>query len=260
MPRVSRALIGLAGSLLALSSAVTLSAQNNPAMPGFDRAGSDERAIAIADEVMAALGGYPNWDATRYVTWSFFGRRTHVWDKHTGNLRFDSEEMLVLMNLNSLTGRVFKGGTEVTDDAERAEALERAHGAWINDSYWMFMPFKLKDSGVTLEYLGDGQTQAGAEADVLQLTFHDVGRTPQNKYRVYVDKQSRLVTQWDYYPKAEDPAPQFQIPWNQWQRHGRILLSADRGERQHQNVAVFDELPDSVFTDPAPVDVMRFAK
>ena len=101
----------------------------------------------------------------------------------------------------------------MTDPAARDEALKDGESAWINDAYWVFMPYKLKDTGVTLKYLGKGTTQAGASADVLELTFENVGRTPENKYHVYVDDESRLVTQWDYYPQASDAEPRFQLPW-----------------------------------------------
>jgi len=33
------------------------------------------------------------------------------------------------------------------------------------------MPFKLKDSGVTLKYLGEENTQDEKAADVIQMTF-----------------------------------------------------------------------------------------
>lgn len=250
-------------ALVALGfAAASLAAAQSPypSAPGFDEAGSDPRAVEIADEVMEALGGYEAWDRTRYVTWSFFGRRTHVWDKHAGRLRFENGDTLVLMNLHSREGRVWRSGAEVTDSAALEEALDRAHGAWINDSYWVFMPYKLKDTGVTLEYLGERATEAGAPADVLELTFEDVGRTPQNKYHVYVDKRSRLVTQWDYYSEASDPEPQFRIPWREWTTHGDILLSADRGERRHQALAVLEDVPDSVFESPEPANVSRYAK
>ena len=121
------------------------------------------------------------------------------------------------------------------------------------------MPYKLKDTGVTLKYLGDRNTEAGRPADALELTFENVGRTPENKYHVYVDKESRLVTQWDYYPKASDPEPRFRIPWNDWTKHGDILLSADRGERKHENLTCLENVPDSVFESPEPVDVMQYA-
>ena len=243
-------------SFLALvASAFALAQGDNPPLPGFDVAGSDPKAVQIADEVMKALGGRKAWDETRYLTWNFFGRRTHVWDKYAGDLRFENEGSVTLMNLNTKKGRVWRSGQEVTNPEELAKALYDAESAWINDSYWVFMPYKLKDSGVTLKYLGKGKTEAGASADVLELTFENVGRTPENKYRVFVDDQSRLVTQWNYYAKASDPEPSFKIPWLDWERHGQILLSGNRGERKHQDVAVLDSVPESVFRSPAAVDL-----
>jgi hypothetical protein len=247
--------------IVAIALAATVAAQSdNPPMPGFDGAGSDDEAIAIADEVMEALGGRQAWDETRYLTWKFFGRRTHVWDKHTGNLRYENDDTLVLMNLRTKAGRVWKAGQEVTDAAARDEALQGGESAWINDSYWMFMPYKLKDTGVTLKYLGKGTTLAGDSADVLELTFENVGRTPENKYHVYVDDDSRLVVQWDYFPKASDPEPRFQLPWLEWERQGGIMLSPSRGERRHEDVYVLSGVPDSVFESPEPVSVTQYKK
>ncbi|HXV62155.1 MAG TPA: hypothetical protein VEK15_15755 [Vicinamibacteria bacterium] len=248
------------GTAALLLVAGLASPQDYPPAPGFDLDGSDPEAVSIANEVMEALGGYEAWNETRFLTWKFFGRRTHVWDKHTGNLRFENEGTIVLMNLNTKQGRAFENGEEILDDAKREEALQRAYGAWINDAYWVFMPYKLKDTGVTLRYLGNRTTEAGAEADVLELTFESVGLTPENKYHVYVDKTTRLVTQWDYYPKATDSEPGFKIPWQDWKRYGAILLSADRGERKHENLAVLENVPDSVFESPAPLDPLAYAR
>ena len=122
----------------------------NPACAGFDAAGSDASAIALADEVMRAMGGRAAWDRTRVLCWTFFGRRSHVWDKWTGDYRLEEGERVVLLNLESGAGRVFDKGVERTDAAEVGPALQRAKSVWINDSYWLVMPYKLKDSGVTL--------------------------------------------------------------------------------------------------------------
>ena len=62
-----------------LSLGVYAQQDSNPAAEGFDAAGSDAKAITVADEVMEKMGGRANWDNTRYVTWKFFGRRMHVW-------------------------------------------------------------------------------------------------------------------------------------------------------------------------------------
>ena len=235
-------------------------ADDNPAAAGFDLDGSDALAIELADQVMSHLGGRGNWDETRYVTWRFFGKRRHVWDKWTGRLRFEQGDLTVLMNVVDKSGRAWQSGVEVTNQDSLEVLLEKGYRAWINDSYWMFMPYKLKDSGVTLKHKGVGTTTNGAAADILTLTFDGVGVTPQNKYDVYVDRSSKWVVQWDFFANAADVEPRFQIPWADWQPHGRIWLSADRGERDHSEIAVYETLPHTVFTDPEPVNMMAFER
>lgn len=226
----------------------------NPPAPGFNAAGSDAKAIALADEVMEKLGGRQNWDKARYVRWRFFGRRLHVWDKWTGNIRVERGEEIILMNLNTQQGRAWKSGEEVTHPDSLAKELKFGYEAWVNDSYWTFMPFKLKDSGVTLKYMGEGRMADSSAAEILQLTFENVGVTPQNKYLVYVDRNTKLVGQWDYFTNAADEKPRMTTPWGNWQQYGRIMLSDDRGRGKHTDLAVFDTLPASVFENPAPVD------
>ena len=237
-----------------------VAASDNPAAEGFNATGSDPEAIRIADEVMQSMGGREAWDATRYVTWNFFGLRRHLWDKHTGDIRVEGitreseKPFVVLMNIHTGSGRAWLEGEEITDPEGLAEMLDYGEAVWINDGYWIFMPYKLKDSGVTLRYVGEGKMLDGRGAQVLQLTFEGVGRTPENKYLVYVGLESGLVEQWDFFAEATDAEPRFQNPWANWQRYGKILLSDSRGERGHTDVAVFSEVPPNIFTDPAPVD------
>ena len=245
--------------LLALSVLPALASSENPAADGFDLEGSDPKAIEIADEVMEAMGGREAWDRTRYIRWRFFDFRQHVWDKHTGRIRFegrnrDGESFLILMNLHTKQGRGWRDGQEVTDADDLAAMMDFGESGWINDSYWIVMPYKLKDSGVTLAYEGAATMEDGRSAQVLQLTFRDVGRTPENRYLIYVADDTGLVEQWDFFAKADDAEPGFRIPWHNWQSYGEIRLSDNRGDRSHTEMAVFDALPDSVFDDPAPVD------
>jgi hypothetical protein len=238
----------------------------NPPAPGFDLEGSDRQAIEVADRVMERLGGRTAWDETRYLTWSFFGRRRHLWDKLSGDIRVegvgrdDERPFLILMNLHTKRGKAWRDGQEITDPEELAAMLDRGEAVWINDSYWMFMPYKLKDTGVTLKYLGESPMQDGRAAEALELTFRAVGRTPQNKYRVYVAEDSGLVEQWDFFAEADDAEPRFTSPWHNWRRYGRILLSDDRGERSHTDIAVLDEVPPGALTSPAPVDWSKLAE
>ncbi|MEM6316668.1 MAG: hypothetical protein AAF960_03305 [Bacteroidota bacterium] len=226
--------------------------KGNPPAEGFDLTNSDAKAIAIADEVMEAMGGRKNYDATRYLKWNFFGSRVHTWDKQTGDIRIDyvKENQTILMNIHSMEGRAMVGDTLVDTNNQRNSALmQKGKAHWINDAYWLVMPFKLKDSGVTLTYVGEEETQAGQLADVLALTFKNVGVTPDNKYLVYVDKDSRLVTQWDFYTNANDPEPRFQIPWEGYTQHGNIQLSGGRGKYALTEIQVLESLPAGTLTE-----------
>lgn len=226
---------------------------SNPPAEGFNAANSDTKAIEIADQVMEAIGGRANWDATRYIKWTFFGRRNLLWDKKEGNVMVNipSDSLVIFINLfDNNKAAVIKANETITQQDSIAKYAAQAKSIWINDAYWLVMPFKLKDSGVTLKYLSQETTDAGLDTDVLQLTFEQVGDTPDNKYWVYVDQKDKLVKQWDFYRNATDSIPAFSTPWTDYQTYGNILLSSGRGQRGLSNIAVFDALPDSLATLP----------
>lgn len=223
----------------------------NPPATGFNASDSDPKAIAIADEVMEAMGGRKAWDATRYLTWNFFGSRIHHWDKATGDVRIESakDNYTLLMNIHTMKGKLKKDGEMVSHPDSLSKYMEKGKSAWINDAYWLVMPFKLKDSGVTLKYKGEGKTEAGSDSDILELTFKGVGDTPDNKYDVYVDKETRLVNQWAFYPKYDDPEPRFLTPWAAYKKHGGIMLSSDRGKYQLTDIGAPAEMDEKVFKE-----------
>lgn len=223
--------------------------QNNPPAVGFDQANSDDQAIDIADEVMEAMGGRQNYDKTRYIKFTFKNERVHIWDKKTGNIRIDylEEDKSILMNVHTMKGKAMLSDTLINSDHPKMEALAQAGKEhWINDTYWLVMPFKLKDSGVTLKYVKEGITQEGTRADILSMTFKNVGVTPNNKYLVYVDKESRLVVQWDFYTNATDKQPLFSTPWEGYVQHGLVKLSGGRGGKGLTDIEVLDVLPNGI--------------
>ena len=233
----------------------------NPAAPGFDEVGSEAKAIELADLTMKAMGGRRAWDQTRFVTWQYLGRRMQAWDRTTGDIRIEvgdpgaESHALILMNLKTQTGQVWKGGQEITDVSARNDFLTNALGIWTNDARWMFLPYQLKNAGVTLRYKGERKMMDGREADVVEAMMKNPGKNPPSRCEVYIAKDTHLVSQWSYFEDASELQPRITGPWSNWKRYGRIMLSNQRGPgRTHTDVAVFDELPDSVFKDPAPVD------
>ncbi|WP_350106865.1 hypothetical protein [Fulvivirga sp.] len=224
----------------------------NLAAPGFDSINSDQKAIAWADAVMSAMGGRKKWDQTRFISWDFFRRRTLVWDKHAGNVRIEvpQDSIIYLTNINDETGKVRIKGKEVQDADSLQNLLKRAKSIWINDSYWLVMPFKLKDSGVTLKYLREDSTLSGEAAHVLGLTFSEVGDTPNNKYEVFITKSDSLVKQWAFFGMASQDSASAIWPWDNYKEYNGLLLSSDRSDdRGPHDVQVYDTLSEEAFTN-----------
>lgn len=223
----------------------------NPPAKGFNLNNSDEQAILIADKAMEAMGGRKNWDETRYISWNFFGRRKLFWDKKTGNVRIEipAKQTVMLVNIFNHAGKVKVAEEQLTQPDSIAKYVKQAESIWINDSYWLAMPFKLKDSGVTLKYLREDTIQTGQKADVLQLTFEEVGLTPENKYEVFVDKETNLVSQWAFYPTAKSDSARFILPWKNYKLHGKIKLSGNRGDYSLSDINVLENVDEKLFNE-----------
>ncbi len=225
----------------------------------------DPKAVELARGVLDAMGGEEAWQATRFIRFNFFGFRLHHWDRHTGRHRVEGksregESYVVLHDVNTREGKVWIDGEEVDGDA-KAEWLERAYGAYINDTYWLVMPYKLLDPGVNLAYDGSEEIE-GATFDKLKLTFNDVGLTPGDTYWAYVNRDTGLMECWSYFLQNwEEGREPTHWKWLDWGRYGRIMLSPRRvnpdpeegREVMLSELAVFDHLPDSVFASPEPV-------
>jgi hypothetical protein len=215
---------------------------------------------------MTALGGQDAWNDTRYIAFSFgterdgkFQGRRHLWDKWSGRYRLEGttregDPFVVLMNVNSKDGSAWLEGRKLEGD-ELKQQLERAYGAWVNDTYWLLMPYKLRDPGVTLAYAGE-DTMDGVPYEKIQLSFDNVGLTPKDKYWVWVNRNTGLVDRWDYVLKGED-VPPTTWRWSGWTRHGKIMLAPDRinvGPEGRKlllpGIRVMETVPDAVFSDP----------
>lgn len=226
------------------------------------RADVQPEARVVAEQVLAAVGGAEGWAATRHLRFTFAGARTHHWDVETGNHRVegtsrDGVRYVVLSNLNTRQGQVWLDGKPAGAEAS-AEWLERAYAAWINDTYWLLLPFKLLDPGVNLKLLDDADLN-GKPTKVLELTFGDVGLTPGDRYRVYVDPVTHLIVRWDYVLESFEPGQEPTAwDWSGWEQHGKIKLATGRSmvgsDRQLPltDIGVFEQLPVSVYEDSTP--------
>ena len=228
-----------------------------PAAEGFDAAGSDDKAIRLADSIVKYHGGWEAYNNMRYLHWNFFGARTLTWDKHEHRVRIEAPKdntlyLLDFKDSENLTGSVRRFGEEVTNPDSLSFFLNKAHSIWINDSYWLVHQFKLKDSGVTLKYSGEVRVdpQGKRPCHILDMTFKEVGNTPGNKYRLYVDKATFRINTWQFFRDATDEEPAIETPWNGYLPYNGLVLSHDRGGRfQLGPVNALNKMPEKTFTE-----------
>jgi len=239
----------------------------------FDPSQSDSGAIAIADQLMGALGGEAAWSGTRCLQFAFaverggreVVRRTHLWDRYSGRLRYEGTDkagrkILVLLDTATRQGQAFRDAQPLEGE-QAAPLLEQAYGAWINDMYWLLMPYKMKDPGVHLRYEGE-VTHNGAVYDKVLLTFDKVGLTPGDRYWAHINRKTHLMDRWEYILQDDPPGQKpTEWAWTGWTRKGSILLSTEKTTlRQdgpvrihHPVLEVYPALPDAYFTRPEPL-------
>lgn len=229
-------------------------------------AASDAKAVALADEVMAALGGRQAWAATRYLRFDFAVERegktalsrAHTWDKGTGRYRLEGQDkqgrrLLSILNLNSKAGSAWRDGRRLSGDEEKKQ-IEDAYATWVNDTYWLLMPYKLRDPGVRLSMAGP-EKSAGGEWDKLLLSFDSVGLTPKDRYWVWVNRKTRLVDRWDYILDG-GPGPATTFLWKGWRTYGGIRLAPERVDPNRGTRILFpvletpESVPDAAFAPP----------
>lgn len=123
-------------------------------------------------------------------------RRRHDWRPGRGELRVVSDGLDVaftgLADGPGLSGWVDDPAAHRTDWARVASGADpdvaaKAWGAFINDSYWLLAPSKVKDPGV----------ERTERDGVLELDFDGVGLTPGDHYELSVADDGR-VTGWTY--------------------------------------------------------------
>ncbi len=225
-------------------------------------AAADEKANAIADEMMQALGGRENWDRARFLRFTFVrqGRRLNLtWDRELGRYRLEAltdagVPYVVVMNLTTRQGRAVLEGRPL-EGKELSEYLTLAMRIWAGETYWLLCPYKLRDPGAILTYEGE-ENVGGTIQDLLHIRFENVGLTPGDQFWLYVNRKTRLLDRWRFKLQG---GTEGDYRWTGWERFSGILLATERlganGDRiLFEDIIVTDSLPDEVFTSLAPLN------
>src|SRR5512134_3672527 len=115
------------------------------------------QAVLVVEGMMDAMGSPAAWDKTRYLRFDWVVERDgkevanvkHLWDRYEGRYRVewearDHKKVVALFNVNTKEGQVHVDG-HAAQGEDLKKFLEQAYGRFINDGYWLLMPWKLKD-------------------------------------------------------------------------------------------------------------------
>jgi len=258
-PRGRRA----AAQAVALALLAALASFVAAASPPHPMGRADAKAAAVARSMDEAMGGQSTWESVPYVRFDFvvvregkeLVRFRHWWDKRNGRDRVEGPDdkgrnVTSIVNLSDRKGKSFTAGLADKDSANVQMGYER----WVNDSYWLMMPFKLRDPGTILKYDGVKKGPGGVEWDVLELTFESgVGLTPKDHYWLYVNRNTHLMDKWDYLLQDMKPPAQ-SATWEEWIKSGPVRLSTLHRFEGKPTMLRFDvtfpvTMDESLFTD-----------
>ena len=163
-------------------------------------------------------------------------RRTHVWRPGEGTLRVKvGEEEVVLRGTRGRDldraardpeahAELWEESSPGTDPALAA----RSWGAFINDSFWLYAPVRLRAPGTSLSY-ADGW---------LRVVYGDVGVTPGDRYEYRVAEDGR-VEEWRYRLSA---GREGRWTWTDYREVGPLTLSLRRESTDGNTVIRFDDV------------------
>ena len=231
----------------------------------------DDLSAPIVKSVTDAMGGQATWDKLPYFRFDFVvvrdgkevARFRHWWDKAHGRCRVEGPDdqgrvVTAIIDLATRKGKSFTDGIADTEPANIQNIIEMGYERWVNDTYWIIMPFKLHDPGTRIRYDRKGTGEGGQTYDVLELSFQKgVGLTPDDRYWLFVNRQTHLIDRWEYVLTGQKPPPQ-SASWESWSEIGPLRLSLARRFQgksvmlRFENAATPDAMDESVFTHSRP--------
>ena len=134
----------------------------------------NEKANELSHKILKAIK-HKNYKKTRYLEWSFAGKRHFKWDKekHIVDVSWDD------FRVNLFPADIEKSTVYFKDEKQEIQdekIIKRAWNIFNNDSFWLVAPHKLFDDGVVrnIEKVND--------KDALRVTYTSGGTTPGDSY------------------------------------------------------------------------------
>lgn len=172
--------------------AVTYLVVNQPLPDGTVGLEAEE----LADDMLEALNKTA-YDSVEYIEFGFRGVHSYKWDKQENKVLVSWEDQTIFLDLNR--------------SVNSFNLLElKAYKYFINDSFWLVAPFKVRDEGVTRSIV----TLEDPSERGLLVTYASGGLTPGDSYLWIIDENG--------FPKAwklwtsNVPIGGLKFTWDGW--------------------------------------------
>lgn len=160
-------------------------------------------AEALADEMLKALNKQ-GYDTIAMINFTYPGGHSYVWDKANNQVTVSWDNNEIFLNLNE-------------PPEEYSTIQYEAYEYFLNDSFWLIAPFKVRDDGVMRSTV---QVDGGRG---LLVTYTSGGVTPGDSYLWIIDE--------DGFPKAwklwtsNVPLGGLKIGWGGWVQKNGVWFS-----------------------------------
>lgn len=134
---------------------------------------SNPKADALAHKILKTIK-HEAYKKTRYIEWSFRGRRSYKWDKQKNIVELNGINKIILSLDNMTDSKILIKGKEGFEDKSRI--INRALATFNNDSFWLVAPHKLFEPGIIRSIVNiDGK-------EALKVKYTTGGTTPGDSY------------------------------------------------------------------------------
>lgn len=142
-------------------------------------------ADALAEKILKAVK-HEAYKTTRYIDWSFGGRRFYKWDKQEHIIEVKWNDARVMLQPNNLDKSVaYLNDKEIPNNTD---LVNRALRTFNNDSFWLVAPHKLFEPGIIRSIvMVDGK-------ESLQVKYTVGGSTPGDSYVWTLDENNMPVS------------------------------------------------------------------
>ena len=162
----------------------------------------------LVDKLWEAIGGESNWQNARYFMFtcaggnkSFaIGQRKYLWDKQTGDCRFDGittddERITVLFNIETGEGSVYLANTALENPRTTQDIITEVTAEFKRDAQLLFLPTIMEAGSAAYQITGE-KLIGSQRYTVIQVDNEHTPFETSVNGELYVNSQTGQIHQW----------------------------------------------------------------